>query len=74
MRISQEDRDELLALAGSRRMREDTARVSASRLNPFLIGSEVSAELVMEFLTQYNEFLNHQVKPLRPFIERNMKL
>jgi len=74
MRISQEDRDELLALAGSRKMREETARVSASRMNPFQVGSEVSGDQVLEFLTRYNEFLNHPIKPLRPFIERTMKL
>ena len=55
-------------------MRKDEAKVAANRHNPFLVGGEVSTDRVLEFLTQYNEFLGHPVKPLRPFIELNMKL
>ena len=74
MQISETDRIELLALAHSEAMREDEQRVAANRHNPFLVGGEVNTDLVLEFLTQYNEFLSHPIKPLRPFIESNMKL
>jgi hypothetical protein len=55
-------------------MRTDELTVAANRHNPFLVDGEVSADHVIDFLTQYNEFLNHPIKPLRPFIELNMKL
>ena len=74
MLINTTDRAELLALSHSESMRKDEAKVAANRHNPFLVGGEVSTDRVLEFLTQYNEFLGHPIKPLRPFIELNMKL
>lgn len=74
MHINETDRAELLALSNSESMRKDAAHVATNRHNPLLIGGEVSVDRVMEFLTQYNEFLNHPIKPLRPFIELDMKL
>ena len=74
MLLSEAEREELLALSKSESLRRDMAHVAATRHNPLMIDGEVSAERVVEFLTQYNEFLNHPFKPARPFIERNMKL
>lgn len=73
-RISEKDRAEMKALAKSESLREDMATVSASRHNPFLVNGEVDADLVVEWLTQYNEFMGHPIKPFSPFIEKNMKL
>uniref|UniRef100_C6E1Q3 Uncharacterized protein n=1 Tax=Geobacter sp. (strain M21) TaxID=443144 RepID=C6E1Q3_GEOSM len=74
MRLTDIERSELLALADSESLRKDMAHVAATRHNPFLVDGEVSPERVMEFLTQYNDFLNHQMRPPRPFLEKNMKL
>jgi len=74
MRLSEKDCEELLELSKSESMRRDMAHVAANRHNPLMVDGEVSAERVVEFLTQYNEFLNHPIKAARPFIERNMKL
>lgn len=75
MRLSDEERAELLELSSSQPLRDDMARVAATRHNPFLdeIG-EVDADRYVEFLNQYNEFLGHARKPRQPFIEKNMKL
>jgi hypothetical protein len=74
VQISETDRIELLALSHSESLRKDMQRVAANRLNPFLVEGEVDADRVIEFLTQYNEFMGHPIKPSRPFIETNMKL
>ncbi|HBG08139.1 MAG: hypothetical protein A2075_17810 [Geobacteraceae bacterium GWC2_58_44] len=74
MLIDEAARAELLALSNSEAMRNDGAHVAANRHNPLLVDGEVSADRVMEFLTQYNDCLNHPIKPSRPFIETNMKL
>ncbi len=49
-------------------------RLHGTRHNPFIVDGVVDCGRVTEFLTEYNEFLNHPVKPRREFIERNMKL
>ena len=74
MRISEADRSELAAISRSETMRSDMAQLSLGRHNPFGEGDEISADRVVEFLTQYNELLNHPIKPLRRFEEGNMKL
>jgi hypothetical protein len=74
VKISDADRAELLALSKSESMRDDLAHIAANRHNPLLVDGEVSVDRVIEFLTQYNEFLNHPIKPARPFLEHNMKL
>lgn len=74
MELSEKEREELLALSKSESLRRDMAHVAATRHNPIVVNGEVSPERVVEFLTQYNEFLNHPFKAPRPFIEKNMKL
>ncbi|HBA88752.1 MAG TPA: hypothetical protein DCZ75_12455 [Geobacter sp.] len=74
MLLSEAEREELVALSKSESLRRDMAHVAATRHNPFMVNGEVDGERYIEFLTQYNEFLNHPFKPARPFIERNMKL
>ena len=74
MRISKVDREEMLALSRSQAMRDDAREVAERRHNPLLRDGVVSAQRVVEFLTQYNEFLNHPMKPFERPIEDNMKL
>jgi hypothetical protein len=74
MPLSDEEKEELRALAASGSMRADAGQLRATRHNPFIVNGEVDCDRVTEFLTAYNEFLNHPVKPRREFIERNMKL
>lgn len=74
MLISEQDKAELVALSRSESMRQDMMIVAARRHNPFLVNGEICLERVVEFLTQYNELLNHPIKPFRAPIEKNMKL
>jgi len=71
MRLSDAEREEFKALAASESLRADMAQVAALRHDPLV---EDDAEAYIEFLTNYNEFLNHPIKPFQPFIEENMKL
>lgn len=75
MRLTDEERAELLELSRSQSLRDDMARVAAARHNPFIDeNGAVDTDRYLDFLTQYNEFLNHALKPRQPFIEKNMKL
>jgi hypothetical protein len=74
MQINEQEKSELKALAESESMRANSERLRATRPNPFMVDGKVDCDKVMEFLTDYNEFLNHPMKPHRAFIEKNMKL
>lgn len=74
MRLNELEKSELIALAESKSMRADSERLKATRPNPFMVDGKVDCDRVIEFLTEYNEFLNHPMKPHREFIEKNMRL
>jgi hypothetical protein len=72
--LTDEEKDELRAIAASGSMRRDSKLLSESRFNPFTPGGEVDCDRVIEFLTDYNEFLNHPTGTRRPFMEKKMLL
>jgi len=74
MQLSDEEKAELRALAASESMRRDSDILRETRFDPFMANGEVDCDRVVEFLTEYNEFLSHPVKNRRPFIEKDMKL
>ena len=74
MQINEQEKSELKALAASESMRADSVRLRAARPNPFMVDGKVDCDRVMEFLTDYNEFLNHPMKPHWTFIEKKMRL
>jgi hypothetical protein len=73
-KISEQEKRELLRLAGSLSLREDMEYLSSHRHNPVLVNGMVDMDRLIEFLTQLNEFINHEPKPFMPIIDKEMKL
>ena len=42
--------------------------------NPFFKNGKAHADAYIEFVTQYNDFINHLPKPFRRMIDNDMKL
>ena len=74
MTLSPEAAKELLDLANSESMRRDMETIASRRHNPFVKDGEVDVEAYIEFVTGFNEFINHQPKPFKPMIDKNMRL
>ncbi len=74
MEISEKAKQELLKLSESASFRKDMQTVRANRHNPFLKDGKVDADAYIEFLNQFNEFINHTPKPFRAMIGKDMKL
>jgi len=72
--ISEKAKQELLNLSSSASFRKDMQTIKANRHNPFLKDSRVDTDAYIEFLNQFNEFINHAPKPFRPMIDKDMKL
>lgn len=72
--LSEHEKKEMLRLAGSPSLREDMEYLTAHRHNPVVIDGKVDMDRLIEFLTEYNEFINHKPKPFVPMIARDMKL
>ncbi len=74
MTINADEKEELLKLAGSASLREDMRYLSAHRHNPLMVDGQVNMDRLLDFLNSYNEFINHEPKPFKPMIDREMKL
>jgi len=72
--ISELEKDELLRLANSLSMMEDMKYISAHRHNPVVVDGKVDMDRLVTFLTEFNEFINHEPKPFKPIIDRDMRL
>ena len=74
MNISQKVRKELLEISRSGYLKNDMKIIAEQRHNPFFKNEKTHADAYIEFVTQYNEFINHQPKPFRRMIDNDMKL
>ena len=66
--------EELIKLARSDALRKDMETIALKRHNPFVKEGRVDADAYIEFVTQYNEFINHTPKPFSRIIDKDMKL
>jgi hypothetical protein len=55
-------------------MREDMRHVAGHRHNPVIVDGKVDTDRLLDFLNQFNEFLNHAPKPFRPIVDKDMRL
>ncbi|MFH1779142.1 MAG: hypothetical protein ABH847_03810 [Candidatus Omnitrophota bacterium] len=72
--LSNEEKQELLKVAKSAKIKADFRKLSKNRINPFIINGDVDMDLLVEFLTECNAFINHTPKPFRKIIDRDMRL
>lgn len=73
-KISDAEKTELLRLVKSTSIKKDMELISNQRYNPVIIDGKVNMDRVLEFLTQFNEFINHEPKPFEAIIDKEMKL
>ena len=74
MKFSKKEKEEFLELSKSKKLREDFKNLRKKRHNPFVKNGKVDIEKYIEFLNQYNEFINHTPKPFKKIIDRDMRL
>ena len=72
--LTEEERRELKELAASAALREDMQTLARRRARHFLRDGRVDIDLVVTFLTEFNEMINHQPKPFKVIIDRDMRL
>ncbi len=72
--IRRDEKEEMLRLVRSASLQKDMGHVSAIRHNPLVVDGNVSMDRWIEFLTGFNEFINHARKPFSRIIDRDMRL
>jgi hypothetical protein len=73
MSLPPEVADELRRLGASGALRRDLAALRAVRADPPLDPTR-AAERSVDFVMQYNAFVNHAPKPFRPIRDADMRL
>lgn len=74
MKISQQAVEEFLELSRFKSLKKDMEILMLQQHDPFIKKGEVYIDVYIEFVTQFNEFINHQPKPFRRIIDRDMRL
>ncbi len=72
MKISRQADKEIKELSES--LKKDMDALMRQRRNPFIKNGTVNIDAYIEFVTQFNEFKNHQPKPFKRIIEKDMRL
>jgi len=73
-KISEAEKKALSESAKSASLREDMRYLVEHRHNPVLVDGVVDMDRLIDFLTGFNEFINHEPKPFKPMIDKIMKL
>lgn len=74
MFFSSKAADEVRRTALSGLLRKDMDTVAVQRQNPFIKEGRVDVDAYIEFVTQFNEFTNHEPKPFQRMIDKDMRL
>jgi len=72
--ISEAAADELRELAGSAKFAGEMNSVSRTRHNPFMKDGDVDIDAYTAFVSQFNEFINHEPRKFVPMIDKDMRL
>jgi len=73
-KLNDRERVELLDMAASPGLRSDMRLLRGARHNPALHDGRMDLDRLICFLTEYNEFINHEPKPFAEIIDRDMKI
>ncbi|MBI5099284.1 MAG: hypothetical protein HZB30_08615 [Nitrospirae bacterium] len=74
MKLSERAEKELVELGKSEELRKDMEMLSSQWQSPFVKNGVVDFDAYIEFVQQFNEFINHEPKPFKPMIDRDMRL
>lgn len=74
MNYENEIDSEISELDQSESLRKDMNLIKSHKNNLYHEDEQKSIELFLEFVTQYNEFINHEPKPFKRIIDKDMIL
>jgi len=74
MKLSKEAEKELIEIAKSVNFKKDMEILNKRHDSPFIKDGKADVDSYIEFAAQFNEFINHEPKPFKPMIDRDMRL
>ncbi len=74
MDYSNEIDREIADLSQSDSLKKDMSTIRSQKHCPFENDKTMTVEAFLEFISQYNEFINHEPKPFKKIIDKDMIL
>jgi len=74
MKLSERAEKELIELGKSEELKKDMEMLSSQWQSPFVKDGSVDIDAYIEFVQQFNEFINHEPKPFKLMLDKKMKL
>jgi hypothetical protein len=74
MKHFEQAKKELLEFAKSESFKQDIEMLRSPWNNPFIKKGKVDVDAYIEFVTQFNAFINHRPKALNCMVDVKMKL
>ncbi len=73
-KLSEEEKKELREFAQSSTFKADLRKISENRYNPFIFKDNIDIDRFIIFLSEYNCFINHTLKPFRKIKDKKNRL
>ncbi len=73
-KLSEEEKKELGKFARASTFKADLRKISENQYNPFIVKDRIDIDRFIIFLSEYNCFINHTLKPFRKIKDRKNKL
>ena len=73
MNFFKKSEKEFLKLSSFDSFRKDMNKIRSQRHNPFFKNGKVDVDAYIDFVTQYNEFINHSPKPFKPIKDDDLR-
>jgi len=73
-KLTEEEKRELKEFAQSSTFKADLRKISENRYNPFIVKDRIDIDRFIIFLSEYNCFINHTLRPFRKIKDRKNKL
>lgn len=73
--LTEKEKKEFLELVKSKDLRNDFRIIRKNKINPFLKSDgSIDIDKYIQFLNEYNNFINHTPKPFKPILIKINKL
>jgi len=73
-KLSEEEKKELREFVCSISFKTDLRKLRETRYNPFIVEGKMNIDRFIIFLSEYNYFINHTLKPFRKIKDKKNKL
>lgn len=74
VKLTKLEKEEFKKITKSKKLKEDLRKILTNRYNPFIVDGKIDIDIFLDFVNEYNQFINHTPKPFRKILTKINKL